>query len=246
MLAWWYFPEVLKIKESIMITLSKRSDSCWRLYTLNEIADLEAVLTHLVKTKNWIGNFLAKPHPELGRPGPVCPFVPYAFRLDAIYIGAIRVSNPTASQLEHALKACRDIFLDMEPKTGDSSIYKAMVLIFPDFQPKDAVIVDKVQKALKLYFTEQGLMLGEFHEQNQTPGLHNCNFFPLRSPTPALAIRHMVESDIVFLMRDSDPPKLRRAFLNSYLNHLKASLSPQRVKIAEEAISKAEEEINYA
>ena len=42
-------------------------------------------------------------------------------------------------------------------------------------------------------------MLGEFHLLNNASGLHNPEFFPLRTVCTALAIRHMVPSDLVFL-----------------------------------------------
>ena len=55
------------------------------------------------------------------------------------------------------------------------------------------------QAALKEEFVSRGLMLGEFHLLNNASGLHNPEFFPLRTVCPAMAIRHMVPSDFVFL-----------------------------------------------
>ena len=42
-------------------------------------------------------------------------------------------------------------------------------------------------------------MIGEFHMVNNKSGLRNKNFYPLRTPYPSLAIRHMVSSDIAFM-----------------------------------------------
>ena len=69
----------------------------------------------------------------------------------------------------------------------------------------------------KPFYVRQGLMLGEFHNRNNSPGLRNKNFYPLRTPLPCLAIRHMVPTDIAFLDVDSYELDLRIAFLQSFL-----------------------------
>lgn len=42
-------------------------------------------------------------------------------------------------------------------------------------------------------------MVGDFFVGNNAPGLHNKEWFPLRTATPTLAIRHMVPGDFVFM-----------------------------------------------
>ena len=37
---------------------------------------------------------------------------------------------------------------------------------------------------------------------NNCPGLRNSNFYPLRTPFPCLAMRHMVPTDIAFMALD--------------------------------------------
>ena len=64
---------------------------------------------------------------------------------------------------------------------------------------RSAPLLPLLQAALKEEFVSRGLMLGEFHLLNNASGLHNPDFFPLRTVCPALAIRHMVPSDLVFL-----------------------------------------------
>ena len=65
-----------------------------------------------------------------------------------------------------------------------------------------------MQKELKPFFVEKGLMIGEFHMANNMStkpltniqinyfyligGLRNPNFYPLRTPYPCLAMRYMV------------------------------------------------------
>ncbi len=73
-------------------------------------------------------------------------------------------------------------------------------------------------------------MLGQFHISSRVPALHSSSFFPLRTPYPSLAIRHMVPSDLPFLLHDA-------GFLKSYLNVFKDDQSAS----AKINIAKAEE-----
>ena len=70
-------------------------------------------------------------------------------------------------------------------------------------------------------------MLGEFHRYNNSPGLRNPEFFPLRTPYPSLAMRYMVPSDLPFLSPDKYPPRLRVAFLESFLSRFGPEGGPE-------------------
>jgi hypothetical protein len=85
-----------------------------------------------------------------------------------------------------------------------------------------------------------GLMLGEFHANNESPGLRNPDFRPLRSPIPMLAIRHMVDSDLPFLIRETYAPEERSAFLRSYLFRLGGALSQVQLNEALDELIVAE------
>jgi len=60
-------------------------------------------------------------------------------------------------------------------------------------------------------------MVGEFHAANNGTGLRNSGFYPLRTPHPCLAIRHMVPGDYVFMTLDNYAVDLQRKFLASFL-----------------------------
>ncbi|MBW4485872.1 MAG: hypothetical protein KME14_25385 [Tildeniella torsiva UHER 1998/13D] len=178
---------------------------------------------HREKIQDWIKEFLGNPHPELGRPGIVCPFVPRALRLNTIKSVVIHTEGMQEAQIAELVKSYRTQFLAMEPQQGDLAIYKAMLLIFPDISGlEQTALVDRVQQRLKPFFVEEGLMIGEFHEHNESPGLHNPDFRPLRSPIPMLAIRFMTEPDLPFLSRSSDDPQVRMRYLNAYLQQMSA------------------------
>ena len=192
-----------------------------QLYAPIDLAQLQQDLPYLMEVTKWTETFLAKPHPDLGRSGPVCPFLPRALQLDAIRLAVIRSKNLNQQQLEEVVKHYRDHFLELEPKQGELAFYKAIMLVFPDVAEEEASeLIDQVQQKLKPFFVQAGLMIGEFHKRNESPGLHNPNFRPLRSPIPMLAIRFMTESDLPFLDRLTDEPQLRVRYLNAYLERL--------------------------
>ncbi|XGV97451.1 MAG: DUF6875 domain-containing protein [Leptolyngbya sp. BL-A-14] len=192
-----------------------------QLFAPADLGQLQSDLACLTEITEWVKNFLGRPHPNLGRSGPVCPFVPRALQLDTIRLAVIRTHAMDASQIEEIVRCYRDQFLALEPQSGELAFYKAILLVFPDVSVEQAPkLIDAVQQKLKPFFVEQGLMIGEFHQQNETPGLHNPDFRPLRSPIPMLAIRFMAETDLPFLERISDQPQLRVRYLQAYLERM--------------------------
>src|SRR2546423_700700 len=161
--------------------LRKDAEVPWHLRSQVEIDQLGRDYAVLSEILAWVKNYLAQPHVHLGRSGPVCPFVPRALQLDKIWMAVARIETPEQEPIKEIIAAYRDVFLSLEPTTGEDALYKAILIIFPDIALADApILIDGVQKDLKPFFVDQGMMIGEFHELNPTPGLHNPNFFPLR------------------------------------------------------------------
>jgi hypothetical protein len=188
----------------------------------------------------WIRGFLGRPHPELGRPGLVCPFVPGALKIDSIYLTEMEEPNPTFERLSAIITGYRNVFPETEPKSGPEAMNKVFLVAFPGFGPEGTAVIEKVQSTLKKYFVDMGLLVGEFHSRNDNPGLHNIDFRPLRSPVPMLAIRHLVESDLAFLNRDFYSPSLRAVYLRSYLFRLGGKLSQLKFNEALDGLISAE------
>eukprot|EP01084_Bolivina_argentea_P051028 93864_1 len=209
-------------------------------------------LKSFLKTCCYLREFLAKPHPLVGRKGPVCPFVPGSLRVNAMYLAVITTQksqnlNSVFMEVENVARSFVERFHTLEPTKGRKAAYKAVVLIFPDIDLSDAHdIIDKVQLKLKPEFVSKGLMIGEFHRNNNACGLRNENFYPLRTPIPSLAIRCIVPTDLVFLSPSKYEPSLRVKFLKSYLNQFvddKSRAAKQAVKEATELLKKAEKEV---
>jgi hypothetical protein len=217
-----------------------------QLYTTREVEQLQEHedLPYLIEIMEWVKNFLGRPHPNLGRPGAVCPFVPLSLKSNSIRLAVIRTKNLYPEQLEEVVGRYRDIFLEIDVKERGLVMNKAFLLIFPDVHTEDAPKeIDSIQQKLKPLFVESGLMIGEFHKRNETPGLHNPKFRPLRSPIPLLAIRFMVEADLPFLQTPADP-HLRIRYLEAYLKHFGPKFTDEtKFKNAHEALALAKEQL---
>jgi peroxiredoxin len=193
---------------------------------------------HQLRLANcYMREFLAKPHPLLGRAGPTCPFVPKALKLSSLRIAVIRSGPmPLDAEMRALVRGFIPIFENLPPRDGPTAVYKALLLLFPDVPLSHANrVIDGTQAALKEEFVARGLMLGEFHLANNASGLHNSRFFPLRTVSPTLAIRHMVPQDLVFLTGEQYPPQRRIAFLRSYV-----------AKMANKKGAKAQDDLMYA
>ncbi|MEH2022752.1 DUF6875 domain-containing protein [Nostoc sp.] len=217
-----------------------------QLYTTREIEELQQHedLPSLIEIMQWVKSFLVRPHPDLGRPGVVCPFVPHALKSNNIWLAVIRTQNLCLEQIEAIVRPYRNVFLEREPGDKELPISKAFVLIFPDVHIEEASkVIDGVQKKLKPLFVESGLMLGEFHNRTESPGLHNPNFRPLRSPIPLLVIRPMTEVDLTFLM-SPDNPHLRIRYLEAYLKRFGHKFTDEtKFKNAHQALALAKEQV---
>ncbi len=188
----------------------------------------------------WIDEFLAAQHPELGRKGSVCPFVPTALTLDTIWMAEITDSHPDMERVKEVMGQFREIFLNIEPRQMPNAINKAIIVVFSNLDIANAAMVDDVQLSLKKSYVDMGLMLGEFHANNQSPGLRNAAFFPLRGPIPMLGMRHMVDSDLPFLMRADYSPEERASFLRSYVTCMAGNTSANKFELALNGMVEAE------
>jgi hypothetical protein len=175
------------------------------------------------KTLTWVRATLCQPHGELGRNGPICPYVEQSLSRGLFWLAVFPESNPTLSDFIETLRSYRDLFLQLEPASPPEAHYKAVVVLLPDLLPERVHdIVEAAQLELKPEFVTRGLMIGQFHESCNQPGLWNTEFRPLRSPVPLLAIRHMVRWDAPFLTGDAGS-------LAAYLSRFGADI-PDRLR----------------
>jgi hypothetical protein len=155
----------------------------------------------LGEVARWTVDYLCRTHPSLGRSGDVCPYTQVSMREGLLFSAVCHVfdADPREGMAQAVMRAMQE-YDSRPPKMGKSVGLKAMLVLFPSVE---SVWVEDVQAELSLSFAERGLMLGEFHAESEVPGLHNAEFFALRSPIPLLGIRAMMLTDLAFL-RNSD------------------------------------------
>jgi hypothetical protein len=190
----------------------------YRSLSVSEFEHFAENINALHDGLTWIRSYLARPHPQLGRQGAVCPFAQTALDYDTIRIAVVRLrSDNKRAEILDAIKYHLAAFVSA-PGPSDEQVFHATLILFPDVSLEEAPdLIDRIKEELKPSFVQQGLMLGEFHRHNESPGLHNPDFKPLRSPIPILAIRRMVSTDFVFLNRSEYDDPTRLNYLKAYL-----------------------------
>ena len=186
-------------------------------YTLIDVADLDAdpppaaIVPHLDVLRSvvqWMDSYLCRPHPELGRPGNVCPYARTALERGTVY-RTVAPAGVAESEARARLEVYRDWFAELSADAGPGRTFVAVIMVFPDLPAEAAAArIERLQRLLKPSYVSRGLMIGEFHDgPPDKPGIWNADFRPLHSPVPMLAIRHMVASDFLFL--ESEPDHVR-------------------------------------
>jgi Domain of unknown function (DUF6875) len=158
----------------------------------------------------WVEEYVCRPHPEIGREGAVCPFLPNVVQADGLHVeidDTLDGSDPAA--MEARVRAAVPVFeaIPLAPWK------KALALLFPKVVGADVTVVDRVQAAVKPDCVRRGLMVGQFHPLSTEPGARNPAFPANRAPFAAIALRHMSYHDIVFLDRD---PEMFREYQDRY------------------------------
>jgi hypothetical protein len=162
--------------------------------------DLDALRT----VAGWIKSFIVKPNGELGRPGPVCPFVPVSLERDTLWLAPEHVAGRSAADVVEVVRGYQRLFLDAQPTQGGGTIYKAIVVVFTDLSPAAAgQLFDDVLKELSVSsYVDNGFVMGGSFEGNEAGAIYNASFKPFTSPVPFFLIRQGVTSDWKFFLDD--------------------------------------------
>lgn len=176
---------------------------------------INGIAEKLASVITWAREYLCEPHPELGRKGPVCPYAQGSLDRGIFYLAVYRGTTVDLTELDELLGGYRDWFRRLEPVAGPAAQFKTILVTLPDLPNETArPIIDAAQERLKPAYTEDGLMIGEFHDGPPAKGgLWNPDFLPLNSPLPLLAVRHMVANDFPFL---ADNPVTLTAYLRQF------------------------------
>jgi hypothetical protein len=157
---------------------------------------------------DWIRDYICKPHPDLGRKGPVCPFVPPSLRRDQLFMTFhYEVDGHSPHEIECLIRYYGQLFLETKADSTDSTLLVAFPKIPADRQP----VMDRVHAEVKPDLVRQGLMAGQFHVSCPEPAARNPLFPVSISPIPFVALRHMAVHDILFLHGNAEWFEVYRA-----------------------------------
>jgi hypothetical protein len=175
----------------------------------------------LARLGRWFAEHLARPHPQLGRPGQVCPFVESASRAGTLLVHTRgpwdAIDDPAApdAALDGLVIEMERTFRTTSWAHPNRSLW-AVVVALPRLAREHWGGLDLVQARSKTRLAEAGLMLGQFHPDCWETAARNPGFLVSRSPVPMLALRSMAFHDIFFL--DSEP-RLFDAYSRRYGRH---------------------------
>jgi hypothetical protein len=104
------------------------------LYLLADLEDVgrtselaESDLDALHAVADWIKTYVVKPHKDLGRAGPVCPFVPVSLERRTLWLAPEQIVDRDVPHVVELMNGYRRLFLDAEPTGGDDADYKVIV-----------------------------------------------------------------------------------------------------------------------
>ena len=170
----------------------------------SELAESDLDALHAVA--DWIKIFVVRPHKDLGRAGPVCPFVPGSLERKTLWLASEQIADRSVPVVVELMNGYIRRLLDAQPTDGDDAKYKVIVVVFADL-PADraqAVFDDVLQQLAVPSYAEDGIVFGPFYEGNEGTALYNSSFRPFTSPVPFLFVRHGVISDWKFFLDSED------------------------------------------
>ena len=171
---------------------------------MSELAEGDLDALHAVA--DWIEAYIVKPHKDLGRAGPVCPFVPGSLERRALWLAPERIAHRDVSDVVELLNGYKRLFQDAEPTAGEDAIYKVIVVGFTDL-PADRAqeVFDGVLEQVAVpSYAEDGIVFGPFYEGHKGTALYNPSFRPFQSPVPFLFVRQGVIGDWKFFLDKED------------------------------------------
>ena len=184
-----------------------------KLFLLEELNDMSRTrelaqgdLDALRAVADWIKTFVANPHPDLGRTGPVCPFVPGALVRNTLWLAPERVAERSVPDIVELIKGYQRLFKDAPPTDGDDATYKSFVVVFTDLSADRAseFFGDVLEQLAVPSYVKDGFVMGGFYEGNEGTAIYNASFRPFTSPVPFLLMRQAVVSDWKFFLDNED------------------------------------------
>src|SRR5687768_16820684 len=103
------------------------------LFILDDLEDVERTSElaesdrdALRAVADWLRAFVVRPHKDLGRAGPVCPFVPRALERKTLWLAPERIADRDVPRVVELMSGYKSLFLDTQPTDGDDADYKVI------------------------------------------------------------------------------------------------------------------------
>jgi hypothetical protein len=152
----------------------------------------------------WIKDFVAKPHKDLGRAGTVCPFVPGSLERRTLWFAPEKIAELDVPGVVELMDDYKRLFLEKAPLEDDDAIYKTIIVVFTDLPAEraGALFTDVLGQLADASYEGDGIIFGPFYDGNEGTAIYNSSFRPFQSPVPFLFVRHTVLSDWKFFVDD--------------------------------------------
>jgi hypothetical protein len=146
---------------------------------------------------DWAESYLAEPHPELGREGPICPFIAKTVAANRFLVTVHEESDLTEDDLRDILLSYAHDFQRRYP-AKENDMKASLLIVFPNLPSNGAAWLDAIHDEAKTFLMTHRLMSASIHAESKRPAIWNASFPVLRAPIPCFAVRHMVMQDIAF------------------------------------------------
>ncbi|MFE3758615.1 DUF6875 domain-containing protein [Nocardia tengchongensis] len=177
-----------------------------------------AARTTVAAFRSWADSHLTQPKDEMGRDGPVCPYVLPSIRRDLLWLAQVPAADPQPEWVRAIIRDALELYPGLPTGNGSSSsVLRALITIFPNMT--DYSLIDEIHDEFKTIFVSHGFMLGQFYPGCDQPGLWNKELRPLDAPLPMLVVRPMMTTDFPFLV---EKPEWADAYVRKFAPTLPA------------------------
>jgi hypothetical protein len=180
----------------------------WQMLGVGRTLDAEVVATrsrepggsgHAVQ--RWASEYIARPHPSLGRGGAICPFMQPSLELERFHTWQIDdVDSDDMPRLRRVTLQAARAFLQSYPLAVPKNSFASVALTFPRLSGERLLALDALHDQLKTHLVARyDLMSTPCHPFSRKPSVSNPDFAVFRSPVPLVVLRHLDVRDIRFL-----------------------------------------------
>jgi hypothetical protein len=153
------------------------------------------------EVRRWASEYIARPHPSLGRGGAICPFMQPSLELERFHTWQIdEVDSGDMPRLRRVTLAAARAFLQRYPLGVPKNNFASVALTFPRLSGEHLLALDQLHDQLKTHLVARyDLMSTPCHLFSRKPSISNPDFPVFRSPVALLVLRHLDVRDIRFL-----------------------------------------------